>query len=82
MVQGAVADMMNWTLRQVDERRPDVTLVYQTHDGAKWAFLTKEENPRAWLAPIVEREWDVEGVMIRSTAEWKEWSAPDEEGAT
>ena len=78
MVQGAVADMMNWTLRQVDEARPDVTLVYQTHDGAKWAFLTKEENPRDWLAPIVEREWDVEGVVIRSTAEWKEWGAPEE----
>ena len=76
-VQGSVADMMNTILRAVDEYQPNATLVYQTHDGAKWRF-PRDADPLPWLQPIVEREWDVDGTPITSTAEWKEWYAPEE----
>lgn len=75
-VQGSVADMMNYSLVQIDKEM-DARLVLNTHDGAKIAF-PRNVHPLSRIKEIVEREWSVEGYKTKFTATWGEVVAPEE----
>ncbi len=67
--QGQVADMMNLTLIAVKRQWPEARLAYQSHDGAQWVFPDSVKC-FPFIRRIVEREWEVAGAKVVSTAGW------------
>lgn len=69
-IQGAVADMMNLTLIQVLSEYPDAVLHLNAHDGALVGFPNslKPEDVVPVVAPMIVKEWSVEGQWVLITA--------------
>jgi len=82
IIQGGVADMLKVVLAGVRAlfRRLRVAgrLVYQSHDGAKWA-VPREIDLGLGVQEVVEQEWVIDGRPIRYPASYKTVYAPGEE---
>ena len=75
MIQGSVANMMNWCLIEIDQQvYPESHMILNKHDGALVAFpdrLNQEQVVPA-VRSIVEREWEIgPGIKMRFPAEWE-----------
>ncbi len=79
-VSGTVSDMMNLCLRDILAMFPQARLCWNEHDGATIAF-PRNLDPTEAVLKIIEREWDIEGVPIKSTATWEWIDAPEHKEA-
>lgn len=73
VIQGSVADMLNWCLIQIDRAFPASTLIRNSHDGATVAFpkTLDPDTTEAQIKPWVEREWEVgQGITMGFPASW------------
>jgi DNA polymerase I-like protein with 3'-5' exonuclease and polymerase domains len=72
-IQGAVADIMNLTLIEVDRLYPESVLHLNAHDGAFVGFPAsyKPEDVIPTLTPVIARLWDVAGRQVPITADGK-----------
>jgi DNA polymerase I-like protein with 3'-5' exonuclease and polymerase domains len=74
MVQGSVTDMVNNSLIEICG--PNARLVYPSHDAAKVAipaahiFYNIKEKTLAHFRNAVEKEYEIDGEKIKSTATW------------
>ena len=61
MIQGSVADLMDWVLIEVERAWPQGHLILNKHDGAILAFPDSCPVEPTWAAVrlIVEREWEI-----------------------
>ena len=75
MIQGSVADLMDWVLIEVERAWPQGHLILNKHDGAILAFPDScpVEPTQAAVRLIVEREWEIgQGTpAMRFPAEWE-----------
>ena len=75
MIQGSVADLMDWVLIEVERAWPQGHLILNKHDGAILAFPDSCPVEPTWAAVrlIVEREWEIgQGTpAMRFPAEWE-----------
>ena len=78
-VSGTVSDMMNICLRDILDFFPEGHLCWNEHDGATIAF-PRNLDPTPVILKIIERDWDIEGVSIKSTATWEWIEAPENTG--
>jgi hypothetical protein len=71
-VSGSVSDMMNLTIKNITTWDPHTYLGLNKHDGAEIVFPMARPLSVALdiCRPLVEREWDIYGQVIKSTAEW------------
>lgn len=72
-IQGSVPDIMNDYIIQIQAAFPESWLILNAHDGLEWCFpdhLTPEQVVPI-VKKIVERDWDVEGVMMPVTGSWE-----------
>ena len=76
-VSGTVSDMMNIVLRDILDAYPEATLKWNEHDGATIGF-PRNPDPTSAVLPMIQREWDIAGVPIKSTATWEWIDAPEE----
>ena len=75
-IQGAVADLLNWCLVQIDRQWPQSSLILNKHDGAIQAFpkLLASNVIMPKVKALVEREWEVgPGTVMRFPADWHEF---------
>ena len=78
-VSGTVSDMMNICLRDILDLFPGARLCWNEHDGATIAF-PRNLDPTQAILKIIERDWDITGVPIKSTATWEWIEAPENQG--
>lgn len=79
MIQGSVADLMDWCLVAIAKEWPQFSLVLNKHDGAILAFPNEcpVDTTRARVKALVEREWEVgQGIVMGFPAEWETILAP------
>ena len=73
MIQGSVADLMDWVLIAVERAWPQGHLILNKHDGAILAFPDSCPVEPTWAAVrlIVEREWEIrQGIKMTFPATW------------
>ena len=74
MIQGSVADLMDWCLITVSREWPRASLILNKHDGAILAFPNEcpVDTTTARMKALVEREWEVgQGIVMHFPAEWE-----------
>lgn len=79
-VQGSVTDMVNLSMIEIDEySKGRWRLIYPSHDAAKFSvpvsdlqdgIALKDQPILQVFKRAVEREWDIDGEKIISTATW------------
>lgn len=73
IIQGSVADLLDWCLIAIMKQWPQATLILNKHDGAIVSF-PRDLAPDAIQAQVrgmVEKEWEVgQGVRMKFPAEW------------
>ena len=76
MVQGAVTDMVNMSLIEITDGNPGYWLIYPSHDAAKISVPIRDishkrrEDTVSLFKRAVERDWEINKHVIRSTASW------------
>lgn len=77
-LQGGEADMMATCLIAAHQMFTDTWLILNSHDGAILGFPESYDPGRTKesLSRVVEQAWMIEGVPIKTSADWKVWS-PD-----
>lgn len=75
MLQGAEVDMMCTCLIAAHQMDPDVWLVLNSHDGATLGYPDNRDPKavKAQLSEVVEQTWQIEGVGIKTSADFKLW---------
>ncbi len=80
MIQGSVADLMDWCLITIAKEWPAASLILNKHDGAIVAFPCEFpiDTTRAKVQALVEREWEIgQGTPAMGfPAEWETTLAP------
>lgn len=81
IIQGSVANLMNWCLIAIMAKWPHASLILNKHDGAIVAFPYGERAPerssecertQQEVQALVEREWEVgQGVTMSFPATWE-----------
>ena len=75
MIQGSVADLMDWCLIAVSREWPSMSLILNKHDGAILAFPNEcpVDTTTARVKALVEREWEIgQGTpAMNFPAEWE-----------
>lgn len=69
-VQGTVADMMKMTMFTLHERRPELNMALQRHDGW-YSSVDMSWDDMASYKAIVERTWVIDGREISFPAEYE-----------
>ena len=80
MVQGSVADLMDWCLIAIAKEWPQSSLILNKHDGAILAFPCDSpvDTTTARVKALVERDWEIgQGTpAMNFPAEWETTLAP------
>lgn len=74
IIQGSVADLMDWCLIAITTKWPSASVVMNRHDGATVAFPrdTDSRAIQAQVKALVEKEWEVgQGVIMNFPATWE-----------